>query len=92
MDALRRDEATGVVLVDTKVCTGCEACLVACPLNALFMDREKGTVFKCDLCGGDPECVKVCTRDAIVLKEGDIASPARKAFMEKVPELMRKMT
>ena len=87
-NTFHRDDETGVVLVDAEACNGCEACLVVCPLNALFLDSEKGIVFKCDLCGGEPECVKVCTRDAIVLEEEDIASPARKAFMEKVAELM----
>ena len=29
----------------------------------------KTSLYKCDLCGGDPECVKICPRDAIKLVE-----------------------
>lgn len=81
--ALARDNGSGAVLVDTKACNGCEACLTACPIRALTLDRDKNTVFKCDLCGGDPECVKWCTRDVLVFKELAPASRARKEYMEK---------
>jgi Fe-S-cluster-containing hydrogenase component 2 len=34
-----------------------------CPLNALSIFGEKA--FHCDLCSGNPQCVKVCTPGAI---------------------------
>jgi len=86
--ALSRDGETGVVLVDDKLCSGCEVCLVACPLGAVSLDKEKDIVFKCDLCGGDPECVKVCSREALVVKDVDPASPDRKSFMEETSKLL----
>jgi len=58
--AISRDEATGAVSVDAEACVGCENCISACPIRALALDEEKGIAFKCDLCGGDPECVKWC--------------------------------
>lgn len=88
--ALYRDKA-GVVQVNGETCDGCGVCLTTCPLNALSLNSETSVVFKCDLCGGDPECVKWCTRAAIVLKEGDVVSPAGKAYMEKACQLMREV-
>ena len=91
VEALHRDEETGVVIVDDKLCNGCEACIEACPLGALFLDREKDIVFKCDLCGGDPECVKVCSREALIVKDVDPASPDRKSFMAETSKLLSQM-
>jgi len=63
--ALYRDESTGAVLIDYDTCIGCKECMVACPFGAIHFDREKGIVYKCDLCFGDPECVKWCFTKAI---------------------------
>ena len=86
--ALARDEATGAVLLDDKLCTGCEICIDACPVGGISYDAERNIIFKCDLCGGDPECVKFCSREAIILKETDIDSPERKSFMEETTKLL----
>lgn len=53
------DERTGAVVINTVNCIGCLACVEACPFGAIQVgpDRE---VLKCDLCGGDPACVKYC--------------------------------
>jgi carbon-monoxide dehydrogenase iron sulfur subunit len=56
-------EKDGLVLIDAAACTGCEACIDACPFHAIRMDGE--TAVKCDFCGGDPECVKACVTAAI---------------------------
>jgi Fe-S-cluster-containing dehydrogenase component len=89
--ALRKDEETGVVLVDDELCNGCEICIDACPLDALSSDRERNTVFKCDLCGGDPECIKICPREVLILKEVVPDSPARKSFRDKTAKLLLQM-
>ncbi len=86
--ALSRDPETGAVLVDDELCNGCEACMVACPIGAIYLNKETGIVFKCDLCGGDPECVKFCSRDALTLKDTDIDSPERTSFMVETEELL----
>ncbi|MFC1988204.1 4Fe-4S dicluster domain-containing protein, partial [Chloroflexota bacterium] len=89
--ALNRDEKTGVVAVDDKSCTACEACVAACPIGAIYLNKEKDTVFKCDLCGGDPECVKFCSRGALILKEADISTPARKSFRAETSKLLSQL-
>ena len=74
---------SGTVVVDTNACTGCGNCITACPLHALSFDADKSVVFKCELCGGDPECVKWCDRGVLILREVDLDSPARKAFVDE---------
>lgn len=64
-DAIVRDTETGAVVIDTETCIGCKACLTGCPIRALFWNPENRTVIKCDLCGGDPTCVKYCAHGAL---------------------------
>jgi len=42
-----------------------ESRVKACPFKALFAFGE--AAYHCDLCGGDPQCTKVCTPGAITL-------------------------
>jgi len=58
--ALSKQSATGAIEVDPDLCTGCESCVGACPFHAMFFDQKNQKAFTCDLCRGNPECVKVC--------------------------------
>ena len=65
--ALHVDPETGARVIDQDVCVGCQSCLNACIFAAggqgesrIKYNAETGTCFKCDLCGGDPMCVKYC--------------------------------
>ena len=55
----------GVVLVHHDKCSGCKACIAACPYDARFIHPE-GYADKCTFCihrvekGLDPACVAVC--------------------------------
>jgi Fe-S-cluster-containing dehydrogenase component len=40
----------GIVVLDSAACTGCGACLEACPYHAIAFDAEKGVAQKCNLC------------------------------------------
>ena len=62
---LRRDKETGIVNFYVEHCIGCYECVSACPFGAMRIDPHTSEVFKCNLCGGDPECVKWCPNDAI---------------------------
>ena len=44
---------------------GCKTCVTACPLGGVLFHALKGCAMKCDLCGGDPECVKSCIYGAL---------------------------
>lgn len=87
--AISRNERTGVVLIDEGTCSGCGICISACPVSGLALDGGKGIVIKCDLCGGDPECVKWCPNQAIILKEAESAASDRKTYVEQAHHLIR---
>ena len=56
----------GLVVIDEDACISCNQCVVSCPFGAIFTHADLDTPFKCDLCGGDPECVKVCPKRALL--------------------------
>lgn len=76
--ALYKDSTTGAVLLIAEKCTGCSACVNACPFGAAVLHPRSGLALICDLCDGDPACVKRCATGAIryagasarVLREG----------------------
>ena len=74
-------EEGGVVLVDHDKCTGCKACIAACPYDARFVHPD-GYVDKCTFChhrvarGQDPACVGVCPTAS--LSFGDLNDPLSK--------------
>ncbi len=78
-DAISRSSETTAVVVDQELCIQCGACVRACVIGldkiepdkklAIRLDAEKEMPLKCDLCGGDPQCVKFCPTEALVLTE-----------------------
>ncbi len=66
-EALTRD-GDGVVHIETALCPdGCRLCVDACPLDAIYV-RSDLKVTVCDLCGGDPMCIKYCETEALSLQ------------------------
>jgi len=59
----------GQIIISHTVCNYCNKCVISCPIGAIELFGE--TYYVCDLCGGDPRCVKECTEDAIVYLPGD---------------------
>lgn len=55
-DAIRRNRK-GIVIVDTKKCRGCGACVEACPFGAIFLHPDTQKAIKCVTCGF---CTKYC--------------------------------
>lgn len=76
--ALHRDERTGAILLSAAACTGCGACVDACPFGVPHLHPRTHLVLICDLCGGDPACVRRCATGAIAYGEvgGPVPSPA----------------
>ena len=52
------DPNLSIFVVDGDICTSCGSCEEVCPYQGIFV--EERTALKCDLCGGDPQCVTVC--------------------------------
>jgi len=65
-NALGKDPETGAIKLNEKVCLGakCNKCFEACPAQFLRRHPDTGQPLFCDLCDGDPECVKACDEQA----------------------------
>jgi carbon-monoxide dehydrogenase iron sulfur subunit len=86
--ALSKDEHSGAIQVDVdpasaSACIGCAACVDACPFGVAILHPETGTAIICDLCGGDPACVKRCATGAIVYAERGAGARARREALTK---------
>jgi Fe-S-cluster-containing hydrogenase component 2 len=66
--------ADGQINVNADRCIGCKMCLLACPFGVMGFGPERGVAQNCDLCGGDPECVKFCVPGA--LEYADVSTAA----------------
>jgi len=66
------------VLVNAKKCTGCKACIAACPYDSRYVHPD-GHVDKCTFCihrvvkGKDPACTSECPTKALIF--GDLNDP-----------------
>ena len=67
--ALTQAPETGVIVVDNELCTGCIACVGACPYDAIRWSEELERLFVCDRCGGQSLCIQFCTSGALNLVE-----------------------
>jgi Fe-S-cluster-containing dehydrogenase component len=69
-DAMWLDEEN-IVHIDADRCTGCDACVTACPYHVPHLDAVTGKACKCDLChdrrkaGLEPVCVAGCLARAL---------------------------
>ncbi len=61
-------------IIDGKVYDECAFCRSPCPSREDFKEPDSGLPLKCDMCEGEdePQCVKWCITDALVLEEREI--------------------
>jgi carbon-monoxide dehydrogenase iron sulfur subunit len=83
--ALERNRETGAMVIDYDKCIGCRMCMAACPFGAIRYDSDRKQVIKCELCGGDPQCVKFCPTDALQF------IPKSAANIPKIDDLARRI-
>ena len=64
-NAIYRDYEMDRVMVDYDRCISCKMCISACPFGAIGFDEVRGKIIRCDLCDGDPQCVRFCDSKAL---------------------------
>jgi len=76
VQAIRRTPE-GWLEVDPDSCIGCSLCSLVCPFGNIRV--IEGYATKCDLCGGDPLCVRWCPRNALAVDEAANLAEAKAA-------------
>ncbi len=72
----------GQVVISPTVCTLCGICEKLCPIGAIEIYDE--LVYVCDLCGGKPKCIEVCSERAIeFIQQRQAQSPSLSEAFEK---------
>jgi len=93
--ALSVNKETGAVLVNKKKCTACGNCIEACPGRVPHMHPGDNYAVICDLCGGEPECAKVCREgewNALkVVERGDGRYRLYRLFSRKPEDITREL-
>ncbi|MFW9780456.1 MAG: 4Fe-4S dicluster domain-containing protein [Candidatus Heimdallarchaeota archaeon] len=92
-EAISRDENTQALIIDYELCVNCKLCVRECPFGAVAITSVKGKkkIIKCDLCGGDPQCVKSCEPQALLYIDGDrIIQRKRQVAAKNFPTLVAK--
>ncbi len=82
--ALSKNPENGTIMVNEELCIGCGECVDACPFMAMFLDPVTGKPISCDLCGGDPMCVKYCSIKALQYKP--LGAPRDAFYLKKLAE------
>lgn len=91
--AIYKDKESNVVkFTDEKLCLGakCNKCVDACPPQYLRVHPETLRPLFCDLCGGDPQCVKACARQSRetgeVLRADPRVGGVHRSFRDVTPD------
>jgi len=71
----------GQIIVSPTLCNGCGACERLCPIGAIELYQE--IPYVCDLCGGDPRCIKECNLDALCFEPEKREAVSLKEWVHK---------
>ena len=87
-DAFYYDPVTQAAVIEQDNCIQCMECVPGCPFDVVFV-APSGELLKCDLCGGDPVCVKACATRPEMLNEGKQYSRLPVLFFEQQTDFNR---
>lgn len=87
--ALIQQEGKGIVLFIPDKCTRCRRCEKSCPYGAIVFNEKTNLVEKCDLCGGDPECIKVCILPKALQLTSEINNEEQKMYLKIVRDAIK---
>lgn len=65
-EAFEWDSRLNTWKINRELCTGCGICVEECQYNMILIDNDEA--MKCDLCGGDPVCVRFCPTGALIFE------------------------
>lgn len=91
--ALYVNKRTGAVIVKRDKCISCGVCIDACPGRVPFLHPADKKVTICDLCNGDPQCVRACNEagwGALRLVE-KVQALSYKLYSRKPEDLAREL-
>ncbi|UCE95524.1 MAG: 4Fe-4S dicluster domain-containing protein [Candidatus Bathyarchaeota archaeon] len=92
MHAINRNAETGAMIIDDKLCVGCKLCVQFCPFGGIIVDDKTKKTAKCDLCSGEPVCVKFCQPKALqYLDATTLNLRKRRTAAERFSEYLKKM-
>ncbi|MEJ2241370.1 MAG: thiamine pyrophosphate-dependent enzyme [Candidatus Bathyarchaeota archaeon] len=66
--ALTQSLENKTIIIDESKCKGCGWCIQACEYGAITLHPSTNKAIVCDMCNGDPVCVKWCPESALSLK------------------------
>ncbi|MCX8183526.1 MAG: 4Fe-4S dicluster domain-containing protein [Crenarchaeota archaeon] len=91
--ALSVNSRTGAVEVDAFKCIGCSLCVNACPGRVPHLHPEGNNIVICNLCDGEPACVKECVKGKWgALELVPAGSAASRRTLAKTPEELTRET
>ena len=90
MNIRSRDEQLGRIVTNYDQCIGCKTCIAVCPFGAVGFDPVAKKVISCDLCDGNPVCVRFCFTEALqYVDDSNINKKRQREAAEKLYEAKR---
>ena len=89
--AISQEATPDRVRVDYELCIGCRTCVSVCPFGAMNYNPIDRRVVKCDLCDGDPQCVRFCEIEAVTYVDaGDVSIAKKQAAAQRLSAAVHK--